>query len=138
MRIFTSSSPLGTFRRRRHTHGRQDSDKIATVLPGHFKCRRRGYRRNAAGKPPADTPLPTRRANGDARQCDGANGLKGKIPSWGMVLPTYLSLLRHNSDHSSKGASSDNGALPRNDSANHNGRERSPRVRARPFALISA
>jgi len=74
-------------------HGRQDSDKIATVLPGHFQCRRKGYRRNAAGKPPADTPLPTRRANGDARQCDGANGLKRKMPSWGMVLPTYLSLL---------------------------------------------
>ncbi|HTF71546.1 MAG TPA: hypothetical protein VK638_53645, partial [Edaphobacter sp.] len=64
-----------------HAHDRQDSDKIATVLPGHFQCRRRGYRRNAAGKPPADAPLPTRRANGDARQCDGANGLKGKMPS---------------------------------------------------------
>jgi hypothetical protein len=75
-----------------HTHGRQDSDKIATVLPGHFQCRRRGYRRNAAGKPPADTPLPTRRANGDARQCDGANGLKGKMPSWGMGLSSLLTL----------------------------------------------
>src|SRR3979409_2643161 len=84
-------SPLGTFRRQ-VTHGRQDSDKIATVLPGHFQCTRRGYRRNAAGKPPADTPLPTRRTSGDARQCDGANGLKGKMPSWGMVLPTHLGL----------------------------------------------
>jgi hypothetical protein len=44
---------------------------------------------------------PTRRANGDARQCDGANGLKGKMPSWRMVLPAHLGLLRHNTDYSS-------------------------------------
>src|ERR1700730_8034413 len=68
---------------------RQDRHRVT----GSFQMQEKGYRRNAAGKPPADTPVPTRRANGDARQCDGANGLKRKMPSWGMVLPTYLSLL---------------------------------------------
>src|ERR1700716_3958250 len=86
MRIFTSLSTRNV-QKVQVAHGRQDSDKIATVLLGHFQCTRTRYRRNAAGKPPADTPLPTPRANGDARQCDGANGLKGKMPSWGMVLP---------------------------------------------------